>query len=83
MQVSNPGYVSYIYAIGSITDVKGSRSNIKAYLYVHSSINTENVLLFPGPPPFSSSVCIQYNTRKWKNGKKWGRAGNTYHVMWR
>ena len=29
---------------------------------------------------FHSSVCIQYNTRKWKSGKKRGRPGNTYQV---
>ena len=35
---------------------------------------------FPGLPRFCSAVCVQYNTRKWKNSKKWGRPGNTYHV---
>ena len=26
-------------------------------------------------PVFCSLVCIQYNTQKWKSGKKWGRPG--------
>ena len=25
-------------------------------------------------------VCDQYNTQKWKSGKKWERLENTYHV---
>ena len=38
----------------------------------------------PGLPRFCSLVCIQYNTRKWKSGKKKrGRPGNTYrYITW-
>ena len=27
-------------------------------------------------------VCVQYDTKNWKSGEKWGRPGNTYYVMW-
>lgn len=39
--------------------------------------------LVPMPPQlflfvcFSSSLCVQYNTHKWKSGKKRGNPGNT------
>ena len=35
---------------------------------------------FPGLPHFCSSVCVQYNTQKWKRGGKWGRLGAL--IMW-
>ena len=38
------------------------------------------VASFPGLPSFCSSVCVQYNTQKWKSGEKRGRPGNIFHV---
>lgn len=32
---------------------------------------TGSLALFPGLPCFFSSVCIQYNTRKWKSSRAW------------
>ena len=31
-------------------------------------------------PVLCSLVCVQHNARKWKNGEKRGRPGNTCHM---
>ena len=51
-------------------------------LVIFSGINDiiQGLASFPGLTRFWSSVCVQYNTRKWKSGEKQGRPGNTYHV---
>ena len=49
------------------------------YWYLpHSFLYTSSVTdsLVPMPSPFCSSVCVEYNTWKWKSGEKRGRPGN-------
>ena len=48
-----------------------------------STLNRSDIVAsFPGLPCFSSSVCVQHNTQKWKSGEKRWRPGSTYHVTW-
>ena len=39
--------------------------------------------LVPRPPPFSSLVCLQYNTRGGRHSEKQGRPGLVHHVSGR
>ena len=39
-----------------------------------------DIATFPGLPRFCSSVCIQYNTWKRRNGEKQERPGSIHHV---
>ena len=50
------------------------------YNYVECNRYAMMLALFQGPPRFCCSVYVQYHTWKWKNDKKPGRLGNTYHV---
>ena len=72
------------HVIQSITDIKGSRSNIKAYLYVHSSINTENVFLFPGLLRFLLwfAFSIIHMEERQKMGKAWEHLSRDVEVRW-
>ena len=47
---------------------KMTSNRLQDIVVEHCGCN-KNVASFPGLPRFSSSVCVQYNTRKWKSAK--------------